>query len=429
MAKAMAYVLRCTGCGNEHDDDGLRVQCGNRHAPSMLRTRYSERSFLPDQRASGILRYRDWLPIRTDVPPCARTATFQIDRLNRELQTPNLWIAFNGFWPARGAHFLTATFKELEAHAVVARFPRDGTVLVAPSAGNTAVALAFACSTADIPALIVIPDAAVPGLRFPAALNERVKFVAVRDGTYDDAITIARQIATMDGFEFEGGATNVARRDGIGTTMLASVEAIGQLPDYYVQAIGSGSGAIAAHEASLRLVEDGSFGTILPRLFLVQNSPSSPVDTAWKSRSPVLRGQEDDGTARAAVADLSAKVLGIRVPPYALAGGLFSILCESLGETAAVSNQAARDAAALFEKIEGIDIEPAAAVALAGLQAGLADGRIARTSTILLHVTGGGRLASLAHRPHTVSPCLVVPHYPDERSGAAAQATRLFSAA
>ncbi|MDQ6931359.1 MAG: cysteate synthase [Candidatus Eremiobacteraeota bacterium] len=425
----MAYVLRCTGCGSEHDDDGLRVQCGTAHAPSMLRTLYSERTFAPDPHATGILRYRNWLPIRNAVPAAPRTVTFQSDSLNRALQTPNLWIAFNGFWPARNAHFLTATFKELEAHAVVARFPRDGTVLVAPSAGNTAVALAAACSAARIPALIVVPDGAIPGLRFPVAPGERVKFVAVRDGTYDDAISIARQIATIDGFEFEGGAANVARRDGIGTTMLASVEAMGCLPDYYVQAIGSGSGAIAAHEASLRLVGDGRFGMTLPRLFLVQNSPSSPVDASWKKRSPLLLGIDDDRAARAAVAQLSAKVLGIRIPPYSLAGGLFSILTESGGETTAVSNEAARAAAALFETSEGIDIEPAAAVALAGLQSGLADGRIPHTSMILLHVTGGGRRVSLAHRPHSATPCLVVPHCPDERDGAAANATRLFSAA
>ena len=424
-----SYFLRCTGCGREHHDDGLRIRCENPHAPSLLRSVYPEKRFNPDQHAPGILRYRQWLPLRSLVASAPLPATFQSEALNKMLGTPNLWLAFNGFWPARGANLVTATFKELEALAVVSRFPRDGRVLVAPSAGNTAVSLAAACSAADIPALIVIPQDAIPSLRFAEPLRDNVKFVAVTDGTYDDAKTFAAQIATISGFEHEGGAANVARRDGVGTTLLRSSEVMGRLPDYYVQAIGSGGGAIGAHEAALRLVADASFGTQLPHLFLVQNSPCAPVDVSWKQRSPQLLGIEDDGEQRAAVAALGAKVLGMRVPPYSLPGGLFSILAASGGDTAAVSNQAARLSADLFMQLENIDIEPAAAVALAGLRAGLLEGRIPADAHILLHLTGGGRQASLAHRPHAVTPRLVVPHFPDEHARAALAATSLFVAA
>ena len=62
----------------------------------------------------------------------------------------------------------------------------------------------------------------------------------------------------------EGGAKNVARRDGMGTVMLDAAVTIGRMPDYYFQAIGSGTGGIAAWEAALRLRDDGRFGTRLP---------------------------------------------------------------------------------------------------------------------------------------------------------------------
>ena len=42
----------------------------------------------------------------------------------------------------------------------------------------------------------------------------------------------------------------------------------GMLPDLYLQAVGSGTGGIAAYEASLRLIADGRFG---------RNASSSPV--------------------------------------------------------------------------------------------------------------------------------------------------------
>ena len=59
--------------------------------------------------------------------------------------------------------------------------------------------------------------------------------------------------------------------------MLAAVEAIGRLPDVYVQAVGSAAGALAVHEAALRLIGDGRFGDRPPRLVLAQNAPFAPM--------------------------------------------------------------------------------------------------------------------------------------------------------
>jgi len=59
-----------------------------------------------------------------------------------------------------------------------------------------------------------------------------------------------------------GGARNIARRDGMGTTVLSAADCIGRIPDVYFQAVGSGTGAIAAHEANERLLEDGDTETI-----------------------------------------------------------------------------------------------------------------------------------------------------------------------
>ena len=422
------YVLRCTACGRDHADDGLRVHCDASHGPSFLRTVYGSAPFKAHENERGILRYKQWLPLRNEVEGTGLTATFQSATLNRALDTPNLWIAFNGYWPQRGAHLTTATFKELEALAVVGRFPRDGTVLVTASAGNTAVSLASACSRAGIPALIVVPQRVIPALRFSEPLADSVKFIGVENGTYDDAIAFARAVATIPGFSFEGGAANVARRDGIGTTMLRSVEVMGSLPEYYLQPVGSGAGALAAHEAALRLIEDGLYGTQLPRLYLVQNSPSAPIDASWKLRSPVLVGLEDDAAQRAATGAMAAQVLGIRVPPYAISGGLFGALTQSCGETGAVTNEETRRSSALFTRLEGIDIEPAAAVALAGLQAGLASGAIERDARILLHLTGGGREASLELRPYSARANLLVQHVAAGRDRAAEHAARLFAA-
>ncbi len=78
---------------------------------------------------------------------------------------------------------------------------------------------------------------------------------------------------TSRSFFAEGGAKNVARRDGMATTMLSAATTIGEIPDYYFQAVGSGTGAIAAWEANMRLIGDGRFGETVMKLMVSQNHP------------------------------------------------------------------------------------------------------------------------------------------------------------
>lgn len=387
------YRLKCLGCGAEYPDDGVFVRCPADHEPALLRTRYAMTRFMPDEHAFGLMRYRHWLPLRNEVArDVPHTAVFQSRALNAHLRAPNLWLAFNGYWPARGALLPTGTFKDLETAAVLARFPRDRT-LVAASAGNTAAALARACSMQQRRAIIVVPEPVLAQLRARGPFDPCVQIVpASGTSSYDEAIALAKAFAgSDDSLVFEGGAANVARRDGIATTMLAAAETLGALPEYFVQAIGSGAGAIAAHEASLRLRADGRYGPSLPKLLLVQNSPSAPVYESWRKRSRTLIAYDDDSKQREErIASLWAPVLGAQQPPYGVIGGLYDALRESGGDVAVADNAHARNAAELFETLEGASIVPASAVALAGLIEALRTESIAGDATIVLHVTGGG---------------------------------------
>jgi cysteate synthase len=392
MQNVDGYTLRCYACAREYADDGAMLACPEAHAPSFLRTEYARREFTIDGGAPGMLRYAAWLPLRAPIHRAGGTVVFTSERLNRFLGAANVRIAFNGYWPERGALLRTATFKDLEAAGILGRFPRDGRTLVAASAGNTAAALAQACSDLDVPALIVAPERALANLRFDEPPRPCVRFVAIGgDATYDDAIAFAKRAALADGMLFEGGAANVARRDAIGTTLLCAVEAAGRLPDYYVQAVGSGAGAIAAHEAARRVIADGRYGSRLPRLLLVQNQPSTPIYDAWKAGRATLLDSADAELDRRKSQSIAASVLSTRMPPYAVAGGIRAILSESGGDVAAVGNDEIGGAQRAFEELVGIDIEPAGAAAVAGLKKALAGGGIDSQAEIVLHVTGGGR--------------------------------------
>ncbi len=73
--------------------------------------------------------------------------------------------------------------------------------------------------------------------------------IAVK-GDYYDAIQIAEKVQSLPGFTPEGGARNIARRDGMGTVMLDAALTLGRMPDHYFQAVGSGTGGISAWEAA-----------------------------------------------------------------------------------------------------------------------------------------------------------------------------------
>lgn len=238
-----------------------------------------------------------------------------------------------------------------------------------------------------------VPPEARKNIWIPTNKNaDKIHLIVLSgDKDYFDAISFARKLCDISKFETEGGARNVARRDGMGTVMLDAVTEIGKLPDYYVQAVGSGTGGIAAYEASLRLQQDGKFGYNLPRLHLVQNLPFIPMVNAWKQNSrELLLDQRDSEAILKDVKIIMASVLANRNPPYSIPGGVYECLQATNGDMSGVNNQEAISAKKFFESTEGIDVVPAAAVAIAGLINIVEEGKIKENEVVLLNITGGG---------------------------------------
>ncbi len=416
------YHLACVHCGQIIPEAPGRfpLSCAGEqaggaeaHPPALLRARYAARQVAFRDGLPGLFRYRDWLPVRRILPGAGSPAVFPAPALGGHLGLRRLYLAFNGYWPERGARLETASFKELEALAVCARLPCaadgarssdrggsrvDGTApavprrtLVVASAGNTARAFLQVGSQHGVPLLVVVPEFALPEMWITVERHPRVR-LAVLKGRVDylDAIQLGNLIGGLDGYFPEGGARNVARRDGMGTVLLAAVEAIGEVPHHYVQAVGSGTGGIAVWEMNLRLIEDGRFGGRKTKLHFVQNSPFSVMADAWAAGSRSLTPPGERESAEM-VGRLHARVLSNRQPPYGVRGGVFDALADTGGGMSAVSNEEARLAGELFERLEGCDLDPAAEVALAGLMRAAGAGMVGRDEIVLLNVTGGGK--------------------------------------
>ena len=385
------YHLESTCCGTTFEDKQWELDCPQKDGAALIFANYEQQQLHVREDLPGIYKFADWLPICRTLEGSGAPVTYKSEALARHWRLSNLYITFNGYWPERGAMMKTGSFKECEAYAVCARFNQNqDKVMVVASAGNTARAFGRVCSENHIPLLLCVPEDNLDSLWADKPWNDCVKLVCSAAGSdYFDAIHLSNIICELDKFYPEGGAKNVARRDGMGTTVLSAVMEIGRIPDYYFQAVGSGTGAIAAWEANKRFVKDGRFGSNWMKLMVSQNQPFTPIYDAWKAGSRDML-PIDEHEAREQVAQMCAKVLSNRKPPYGLKGGLYDALTATGGDVLSVSNEEAAEAAQLFERLEGIDVEPAAAVAIASLEQCLQAGRLNPDAVIMLNVTGGG---------------------------------------
>ncbi len=388
--KPTNYKLISVKSGKDVPEKGWTLESAE-EPDSLVRAAYEKKQIEVKDLSYGLFRFGDWLPMNREIKGSSSPITYKSEKLANYLKLSNLYITFNGYWPERQATMKTCSFKETEAYSVAARLRSDNKdVLVVASAGNTARAFARVCSDNNIPLLLCVPEDNINALWFDEPLNDCVRLVVTKSGSdYTDAINLSNVVCSLDGFFAEGGAKNVARRDGMSTTTLSAVTTIGQIPDAYFQAVGSGTGAIAAWEGVLRLKEDGRFGQNNMRLMVSQNEPFIPMHNAWQAHSRQLL-PFDENVARKQAGEIVAKVLSNRKPPYSVIGGLFDALTATNGDTITNTNAEATKAAALFEELEGVDIATAASIATASLIKAVETKMVKPDELIMLNITGGG---------------------------------------
>jgi cysteate synthase len=372
------YVVRCLGCGAIQPNYALTCPDDS----SLLRAYYSLKRLEPLD-LPGIWKFYNWLPVKDISKAGGCSVTYRSDMLARELGLKNLYISFSGYWPERGAFLKTCSFKDLEAPPTMQRQRERGDIdtLVVASAGNTARAFAQTASITGQRLLLFVPQNALHRMWLTVEKGP-ITLLAVK-GDYYDAIVAAEKIQSLKGYAPEGGARNIARRDGMGTVMLEAVLKIGSIPAHYFQAVGSGTGGISALEAALRLNEDGRFGLGLPRLHLAQNLPNAPIYYAWK-------GEALQQEQQVCPENMYDDVLFNRRPPYSVSGGVKDALEATGGQIYGITNHEADHAKKVFEEAEEIDILNAPAVAVAALIKAIKSGAVGLEDIILLNITGGG---------------------------------------
>jgi len=354
----------------------------------MMRADYGLRQLVTTN-SLGVWRYQQWLPVQNPGDVIAGTLCYRSQNLCDVLGLDNLWIAFHGYDPVRNGMCPTGTFKDLEAVVTLQRMIERGCKgIIVATAGNTGRSFAHFGGVLSIPTLIIVAEQHLKRIWLPKDHpRESLILVGITDADYNDAIAISKKvIIKLEDFQLEGGVFNVARRDGIGSLILAGVEAIGRLPDHYFQAVGGGPGPIGCFEMAERLIASGQEQGPIPQFHLSQNTEHSPVHNAWKERRAQLLEQDFPKDS----VEVYSDYLVNRTPAYGMVGGLHDILQMSNGETYTVSRNEAEAAEKMYLECEGIDSLSPGSVALASLIQAVELGRVAPSDSVLLNISGGG---------------------------------------
>jgi len=353
--------------------------------------------------------------------PALGIGCVQAPEIAASLGLANVWLLISGYVPELGATLPTCTFKTLEAVGVMERvLSYSDKTLILSSAGNAGTAILEFGARWQVPAIVIVPESAARHMYTTSQPDERSPLlICLRGATYLDAITMVTHMIERFGDVLvrEGGAFNVARRDSMGVPVLRAAHAIGRIPDHYFQAVGSGTGGIAAHEASLRLAGAGMAGGPM-RLHLVQNSPFTPMVDAWNGDEATVRLMPRAEVLER-VGQTYTSMLSNARPPYSVRGGVRDILKATKGAMYAVSNDEARAGTELVVRNHGFVPQPEAGAAMAGLVQAAASGAVGADDVVLVHLTGAGlqrSLGDLGRAPYPAEHTLAV----DDTDGVAA---------
>jgi threonine synthase len=156
------------------------------------------------------------------------------------------------------------------------------------------------------------------------------------------------------------------------------VEQLGwQAPDWYIQAVSGGLGPLGVYQGFKELYTMGLINKI-PRLGIIQAEGCAPMVNAFKA------GKE---TAEPVVPDTRIIILSTGDPGKAYTY-LWNLTRQFGGVMEAVTDAEAFAAMRALAKSEGMAVEPATAVAFAGLEKLAHNGIIKANETIVVNCTG-----------------------------------------
>lgn len=372
--------LECNLCGARQPYEPLVpavcAQCG----AQWLDARYDYDSFkrellrgLPN-RPANLWRYQNILPLkdasRLDLYPAGGTPLWLSGRFAPQLGADSVFIKDERYGP-------TSSFKDRQAAVAVAAMSEKGIrEAVIASTGNAAVAYAAACARAGIK-LWVFMTSLVPQEKLREAALFGAEVIRV-SGNYDQTKQIAAQFAQRRNLLLDRGASSIPAKEAMKTIAYEIVEQLGwQAPDWYVQAVSGGLGPLGVYQGFKEMLQMGLIDRV-PKLAIIQAEGCAPMARAFK---------EGRDAAEPVIPDTRIIILSTGDPGKAYTY-LWTLTRQYGGVMESVTDHEAYSAMQSLAKSEGMAVEPATAVAFAGLEKLLKNGTIRPDERVVVNCSG-----------------------------------------
>ena len=372
--------LGCSACRFELPIDADALACPECGGPLEARVELPNlgRGLAPlvDVSGRGIWRYRPAMGLPSGVLPITlgegATPVVSLDA----------WGTAHGLGAAYAKlEYLapTGSFKDRGAAVVVSVLRARGTArAVEDSSGNAGAAMAAYCARAGIPAQVYVPAAAPAGkLRQIAAYGAGVKRI---EGSREDVAAAAQAAAGLPGVAYASHSRHPMFLEGTKTFALELVEAFPDgLPEHLVIPVGNGGLLLGAYKAVRELGKAGLRVTP-PRLHIAQTAGCAPLTWAW-----------EQGCDRPVPVEPKPTIAGgVSVATPFRGAQILAAVRHTGGAAVALGDDEVRAARAELARLEGLDVEPTAALGFAAAVRLRELGVIGAGQRVVIPATGSG---------------------------------------
>ncbi|AFN62926.1 Probable threonine synthase (ThrC) [Mycobacteroides abscessus] len=314
-----------------------------------------------------IAAYRDRLPIGENWQPVTLreggTPLLPAARLS-ELTGCTVHLKVEGLNP-------TGSFKDRGmTMAVTDALARGQRAVLCASTGNTSASAAAYAAKAGITCAVLIPQGKIAMGKLAQAVIHGARIIQV-DGNFDDCLELARKTTADYPTIALVNSVNPVRIEGQKTAAFEIMDALGTAPDIHALPVGNAGNITAYWRGYNEYYRDG-LSDRLPKMLGAQAAGAAPL----------VNG--------APVANPETIATAIRIGSPASWSGAVAAQQESDGKFLAVTDEEILNAYRLVASSEGVFVEPASAASIAGLLKSVADGWVAKGSTVVCTVTGNG---------------------------------------
>ncbi len=371
--------LKCKECGQEVPAVAKHV-CEYCFGPLEVVYNYDEiRSRISREKiAAGprtLWRYWDLLPVETENVISLHegfTPFWKSRNLGRELGLKNLYIKNDAVNP-------TFSFKDRVVSVALTRSRELGYDVVAcASTGNLAGAVAAYGAVARFKTFVFIPADLEMGKIIGAGVFDPI--IVGIEGSYDIVNRLCAEIADVFHWAFVNVNIRPYYAEGSKTLGFEVAEQLGwRAPDHVVVPVASGSLLTKVHKGFSEFHKLGLIPEFSTRLHAAQAEGCSPVVTAIKEKSEIIKP---------VVPKTIAKSIAIGNP----ADGFYAadLVRKTGGSGESATDTEIVEGIKLLAKHEGVFTETAGGTTVAVLKKLAESGKINKDDTVVAYITGNG---------------------------------------